>query len=280
MFEIAVSQQGGGVWELAITYLPILDRLSVRAYIRSSSIVLQFIKLLQSGQRHNVVKKSQETIQRVAGRLIQEKKRKIEEAEKEGSVYGGKDLLSALREFPHFAGLVQKFTSPSVRSNAAVDLPLDQRISDEDILHNINTFMFAGSDTSSLSVTWIIYLLAIYPAIQERLRAELLSVVPTVPLQSLSEDELGALYETIAALPYLENVIRETLRLIPPVHSSIRVATRDDVVPTATPVKLHTAHGVEEANSFVMPRGSCVHVPIEAFNLDREVWGPDGWAFK
>ena len=30
MFEIAVSQQGGGLWELAIMYVPILDRLSVR----------------------------------------------------------------------------------------------------------------------------------------------------------------------------------------------------------------------------------------------------------
>ena len=54
----------------------------------------------QPGERYNVVKKSQATIQRVAGRLIQEKKRKIEEAEKSGSVYNGKDLLSALREFP------------------------------------------------------------------------------------------------------------------------------------------------------------------------------------
>ena len=141
--------------------------------------------------------------------------------------------------------------------------------------------MFAGSDTSSLSVTWIFYLLAIYPAVQDRLRAELLTIAPSMPFESLAHDEIASLYEKIADLPYLENVIRETLRLIPPVHSSIRVATRDDVIPTATPVKLRTADGwVEEASSFVMPKGSCVHVPIEAFNLDREVWGPDGWAFK
>ena len=29
MFEIAVSQQGGGLWELLIVYLPILDRFAV-----------------------------------------------------------------------------------------------------------------------------------------------------------------------------------------------------------------------------------------------------------
>src|SRR5271168_4390766 len=42
----------------------------------------------------------------------------------------------------------------------ASDLPTDQRISDDDILHNINTFLFAGSDTSSLSLTWTLLLLA------------------------------------------------------------------------------------------------------------------------
>ena len=88
-------------------------------------------------------------------------------------------------------------------------------------------------------------------------------------------------YDEIKDLPVMDSVIRETLRLIPPVHSSIRVATQDDIIPTSTPVKLSTPDGgYEEADSFLMPKGSCVHVPIEAFNLDREVWGPDGWQFK
>ena len=172
-------------------------------------------------------------------------------------------------------------TAHPVRSNVAIDLPADQRISDEDILNNINTFMFAGSDTSSLSLTWVLYLLSVYPEVHTRLRTELLTILPAVPLSSLPQDEAASLYAKVAELPYLENVLRETLRLIPPVHSSIRVATQDDVVPTATPVKMSTPDGgsVEE-DSFVMPKGCCVHVPIEAFNLDRAVWGPDGWQFK
>ncbi|KAH9850160.1 cytochrome-450 hydroxylase [Lenzites betulinus] len=244
MFEIAVSQQSGSLWDLLALYVPVLDK-------------------VWPGERSRVVQKSHEVINRVAGRLIQEKKSKIAQAEKEGSVYGGKDLISAL-----------------LKANIAVDLPPDQRISDEDILNNINTFLFAGSDTSSLTVTWLIYLLAKYPEVQERLSAELRAIAPTVPLESLTEDEMASLYNAIAELPFLENVVKETLRLIPPVHSSIRVATQDDIVPTSTPVKLRGADGkVEEVNSFVMPKGACVHVPIEAFNLDREVWGADGWAF-
>jgi cytochrome P450 len=38
-------------------------------------------------------------------------------------------------------------------SNAATDLSPEQRISEEEILDNINTFMFVGSDTTSLAVT-------------------------------------------------------------------------------------------------------------------------------
>lgn len=37
-------------------------------------------------------------IKRVAGRLIQEKKRKIEEAQEKGEVHQGKDLLSLMCE--------------------------------------------------------------------------------------------------------------------------------------------------------------------------------------
>ncbi len=219
----------------------------------------------------------------MAGRLIQEKKSKIAEAEKVGSVYGGKDLLSALCKLtvPNIVPNRSNDNVYTVKSNIAVDLPPDQRISDEDILNNINTFLFAGSDTSSLTVTWLIYLLAKFPEVQERLRAELRSVAPAVPLESLTQDEIASMYTLVAELPYLENVVKETLRLIPPVHSSIRVATQDDVVPTSVPVPLRGAGGkVEKVDSFVMPKGACVHVPIEAFNLDREVWGSDGWAFK
>lgn len=120
-----------------------------------------------------------------------------------------------------------------------------------------------------------------YPELQTRLREELLSVTPTAPLETLTREEVSSLYATIAELPYLENVVRESLRLIPPVHSSIRVAVRDDDVPTSTPVKLTMRDGrVVESRTIRVPKGSFVHVPVEGFNLDREVWGPDAWSFK
>lgn len=169
-----------------------------------------------------------------------------------------------------------------MKSNVATDLPLEQRISDQDILHNINTFMFAGSDTTSLAVTWTLFLLAQHPDLQTRLREEILAIFPP-NFDTLEEHEIESLHHTIAELPYLNNVTRETLRLIPPVHSSMRVATQDDVVPTSYPVTVRGRDGslVDTGRRTVhVPKGTFVHVPIEGFNLDKEIWGSDAWEFK
>jgi cytochrome P450 len=149
-------------------------------------------------------------------------------------------------------------------SNASTDLAPEQRISEEDILHNINTFMFVGSDTTSLAVTWTLLLLAKYTSIQDELRAELCGLPRP---GNIGDDTVLALYQEIAAAPLLEKVCRETLRLVPAMHSFLRVATQDDVLPDS------------KGEGFCIRKGTLVHVPIEAMNLDREIWGEDAWKF-
>ncbi|KAF7361970.1 Cytochrome-450 hydroxylase [Mycena venus] len=189
----------------------------------------------------------------------------IAEGEKSGDPYDAKDLLTLL-----------------LKSNSAADLPPEHRISDDDILNNINTFMFAGSDTSSLSMTWTLFLLAQNPDIQERLRTELLSVAHEFPrdLSELSEDQVQSLHTALSALPFLHNVTRESLRLIPPLHSTLRVATQDDEVPTLYPVHNRDGTVNEKKHSFIVPKGTVVHLSVEAFNLDKAVWGEDAWEFN
>ncbi|KAF8844406.1 cytochrome P450 [Paxillus ammoniavirescens] len=241
MFEIAVSQ-GDGLRTVLGIYFP-------------------FLNVLLPDQRVKTVKRCQAVIRRVAGKLVQSKKARIIEGEKSGSGYAEKDLLTLL-----------------LKSNVATDLPPDQRISDEDILHNINTFMFAGSDTTSLALTWTLLLLARHPDMQTRLRAELLSIAPPTPISRLTTDEIGSLHAALSNLPYLNNVTRESLRLVPPVHSSLRVATQDDEIPTSYPVHLSDG-SVSDQRSIRIPKGSFVHVPVEALNLDKGIWGEDAWEF-
>lgn len=168
----------------------------------------------------------------------------------------------------------------------STDLSPEQRISDDDILHNVNTFLFAGSDTTSLALTWTLLALASYPAIQIRLRTELHQFAAEHSLDPSSSTSLPSpessatwkeLHEALDDLPFLNNVIRESLRVLPPVHSSIRVATKDDEIPTSEAVRMKDGSvtwGIK------IKKGQFVHIPVESMNVDKAVWGKDAWTYK
>jgi cytochrome P450 len=102
----------------------------------------------------------------------------------------------------------------------------------------IPTFLVAGHETTrysfltslclylthchmtSVATAWALYALSIDRRIQTTLRNELISV----PTETPTMDELNA-------LPYLDAVVRETLRIHSPVANSGRVAMRDDSIP-------------------------------------------------
>ncbi|KAI0318272.1 cytochrome-450 hydroxylase [Amylostereum chailletii] len=214
-------------------------------------IVFPFINKIFPDAYTRAIHHGRSIITKVATELVQQKKRNVADG-----IESGKDLLTLL-----------------LRSNAAVDLPEEQRISDDDILHNINTFIFAGSDTTSLALTWTLLLLAKHLPMQTRLREELRSVPRPA---ALNEEDTQDLYAAVAALPYLDNVVRESLRLISPVHSSLRVATVDDYIPTGKPF-VGADGRVHEG--ITIRKGTYIHVPIEGINLDRKIWGENAWQF-
>lgn len=85
--------------------------------------------------------------------------------------------------------------------------------------------MVAGHETTSTAVTWALFALSQAPAVQDRLRQELLSL----PTDQPTMDDLNA-------LPYLDCVIKETMRVHAPVPSTIRKAEADIWVPLGEPV--------------------------------------------
>lgn len=169
-----------------------------------------------------------------------------------------------------------------MKSNLSTDIPPDQRLSDEDILNNVNTMLFAGSDSSSLTIAWTLFVLAKIPEVQDRLRVELSTVHCPESFEDLSPDEIDSLFGDISELPYLDKVVKESLRYISPVHSSLRVAGQDDVIPTSQPYKIQKPGGetVSVTSPIRVAKGTMIYVPIEGFNLDRSVWGQDAWEFK
>lgn len=167
------------------------------------------------------------------------------------------------------------------------DVDPSQRISDEDISNQINTFLFAGSDTTSLGISWCLLLLAQKPEIQTRLRGELESLAQT----KSTDDEYATadFFTLIDKLPFLDNVCREILRLIPPVHSSIRVALKDDIIPISSPMRFEGRNApAKKARSQTrlppggirIAKGEFIHIAIEGLNLSKDVWGEDAHEFK
>ena len=125
--------------------------------------------------------------------------------------------------------------------------------------------MFVGSDSTALSVTWTLLLLAIHPQIQDQLRAELRDLPRP---DNLDDEAVLSHYQGLSAVPLLDKVCRESLRMVPPVHSTIRVATQDDVLPDS-----------KGGEGIYIRKGTKVYVPIEGLNMDREIWGKDAWKF-
>lgn len=86
----------------------------------------------------------------------------------------------------------------------------------EELIDQLGVLFLAGHETSASALTWAFYLLAMQPALVERMRAEIRSVA----------GESGAItFEMTKQLPTIRNVFRETLRLYPPITFLPRVAT-------------------------------------------------------
>uniref|UniRef100_A0A1B0FQR6 Cytochrome P450 n=1 Tax=Glossina morsitans morsitans TaxID=37546 RepID=A0A1B0FQR6_GLOMM len=96
-------------------------------------------------------------------------------------------------------------------------------LSNEDIREEVVTFMFAGHDTTTSAMSFILYLISRYPLVQEKLIAEIQNVLGNDNNKSLT-------YNNLQELKYMECVIKEALRLYPPVASIGRQVTEDLVI--------------------------------------------------
>ncbi|KAI0040330.1 cytochrome P450 monooxygenase [Auriscalpium vulgare] len=153
-----------------------------------------------------------------------------------------------------------------VKANMASDVKEDSRMSDEDVLAQIPTFLIAGHETTSTAVTWALYALSLHPETQVALRAAL----PPPPTN-------GITMEFLQDLPELDRVVREVMRLYAPVQTTMRIATRADVIPTAS--EWEDQKGVRRSG-IPVAAGDAVIIPILALNRSPEIWGPDAREFK
>ena len=110
--------------------------------------------------------------------------------------------------------------------------------------------MVAGHETTSVALAWTLYELAKNPLIQEKVRAEINTVL-------CEGDELT--WDTVEELKYLENVIKESLRLHPPAHLTGRIPISDEIV-----------------GGYLIPKGADILLPIDSLQHMSQHWqNPD-----
>ncbi|EKM59825.1 uncharacterized protein PHACADRAFT_250552 [Phanerochaete carnosa HHB-10118-sp] len=148
----------------------------------------------------------------------------------------------------------------------ATDIPEDQRLTDDEVLAQVPTFIVAGHETTSTATTWALFSLSQQLDMQRKLRAELLQVATDSPTM----DELNA-------LPYLDAVVRETLRHHAPVPSTSRQAFEDDAIPVDAPYKDRYGRVREHIE---IKKGDLIFLPIMSLNRRKEIWGEDAHEFK
>lgn len=93
-----------------------------------------------------------------------------------------------------------------------------RRMSDTQLLHELVTLLFAGTETTAQALTWTWYLLATHPEAERRLHREF----EGLPIDGFPSPQ------GLQRLRYLTLVIHESLRLYPPSWANGRRAIRQD----------------------------------------------------
>ena len=129
-----------------------------------------------------------------------------------------------------------------------------ERLSPENVRRQVITFLVAGHETTSGSLSFALHYLARHPEIAARARAE---------VDQVWGDTRTPGYEQVAKLRYVRRVLDESLRLWPTAPAYAREATRDTELTGVHPMR----------------RGGWALILTPMLHRDPEVWGADAEEF-
>jgi len=116
------------------------------------------------------------------------------------------------------------------------------------IQEEVDTFMFEGHDTTSVGLSWTLYELGRHPEIQSKLYEEIKSADLDLPIA-----------ERVKSIKYLDCVLKEGLRLHPPVPIFARAAEEDIVI-----------------GNNVVPKGTDLNISVYDLHRNPMYWdNPD-----
>ncbi|KAF8707323.1 hypothetical protein AX14_013617 [Amanita brunnescens Koide BX004] len=126
-------------------------------------------------------------------------------------------------------------------------------MSDKAMVEQVLTFLGAGHETTASGLAWTLWLLANNQEAQSKLREEVTQVLRENPHPD---------YRTLKELQWLDCVVMESLRVLPPVPLTLRVANRARYV-----------------GDILVPKGTNIMIPVRVVNTYEGIWGEDAEAY-
>lgn len=135
-------------------------------------------------------------------------------------------------------------------------------LEDYEIAHLMIGLLMASQHTSAASGSWILLHLAANPDVAEAVYAE-----QQANFSSPDGSMRPMTYDELRELPLLNAIIRETLRIHPPIHSILRHLRKEVIVPQ-----------VVSPNMYSIPAGHYVLTSPLVSQMDSETWmDPEKW---
>ncbi|XP_027383512.1 cytochrome P450 3A24-like isoform X2 [Bos indicus x Bos taurus] len=138
------------------------------------------------------------------------------------------------------------FLQLMINSQNSKETDNHKALSDQELMAQSIIFIFGGYETTSTSLSFIIYELATHPDVQQKLHEEIDATFP---------NKAPPTYDVLAQMEYLDMVVNETLRMFPIAVRLERFCKKDVEI-----------HGVS------IPKGTTVTVPISVLHRDPQLW--------
>ncbi|CAG5042715.1 unnamed protein product [Parnassius apollo] len=130
------------------------------------------------------------------------------------------------------------------------------RLTDVELREEVLVLAVAGTDTSAVGASFVLCMLSRFPDIQEKVYEELFAI--------FGDSDRPVLADDLPKLKYLEAVIKETLRLYPPVPHIFRKVDKDLTLPSGVTLPVNTG----------------VLVSIWSMHRNPKYWGLDAEKFE
>jgi cytochrome P450 len=185
--------------------------------------VLDKIPIVPAPKKAHEAKKELDSL--VYGLISDRRQQQGESNSNSDGENGYNDLLTRLLEAQDSDASQVRPGNATTTSSLSSSLPTDGKMSDRQVRDEVMTIFIAGHETTANALTWTFYLLSQCPDVEKKLLCEVDSVLEN-RVGNNGESRIPST-EDLPKLQYTEKVLRESMRVFPPVWTMGRYVEND-----------------------------------------------------